>query len=382
MTAHRGISRLWSDDELDEALSRLHVAAPDDAESLSTARVRLLAAAGGQPIGALPGRSREPSHSSRDHAGPPTIAYPPKRRYRLRIALGAVVAAVLVAVGLLLPTFVTRQNKLGNSAEAIAVLNQAAVGALGATDEPVGPGQYRYIETHVWSTVFGGYDIFRDEQLTRIWVPAQPDDPLEKWMIDRHPTGSRVWIEGSEEQARKDGTFLDPQQTGVTLQATAPCGNFYGSRTCPRTDGLWQDPTPSFLAGLPRDPAELLERLQADAPANGRGPTELLVYAADALRTGLVPADLRAALYQALTRLDSVELTEDAVNLDGLTGSAIGMNDGQIRQDIIIDPASGAFIGDREVTTDDLDDAPAGTTLSYTAVTTAVVDAIGVVPQK
>ena len=159
-------------------------------------------------------------------------------------------------------------------------------------------------------------------------------------MLDRHPTGHRVWIEGTEEQAREDGTSTDPADIGVSLQATAPCGNFYGPGPCPRA-GLWQDPTPSFLAALPRDPAQLYERLQADAPDNGQGQRRAPGVRRGRLRTGLVPADLRAALYQTLTRLDGVDLVDQAVNLDGRVGTAIGIDDGQFRQDIIIDPAPG-----------------------------------------
>ena len=85
-------------------------------------------------------------------------------------------------------------------------------------------------------------------------------------------------------------------------------------------------------------------------------------------------------LYQALTRLDGIDLTDRAANLDGRVGTAIGIDDGRFRQDIIIDPATGTFIGEREVLTDDVDGAPEGTTMSYTAVDTAVVDGIGTIP--
>ncbi|HEY7811951.1 MAG TPA: hypothetical protein VIC62_01865 [Nakamurella sp.] len=170
-------------------------------------------------------------------------------------------------VGLLVPSFATSRNRPVNSAEAIGVLNQAAVAAMGAVDEPVGPGQYRYIETHAWWTTFSGYQVFQDENLIRIWVPA---DPPQDWMLDRRPTGNRIWITGDEQQARVDGTFMDALASGVTLRAAAPCGNFYAPGPCPR-GGSWQDPTPAFLADLPRDPALLYARLQADAPVNDRG---------------------------------------------------------------------------------------------------------------
>ena len=386
MSDHDEITRLWSDEELDEALRGLQAEPRDSAGALAAARVKVLAAATGDPVnGAIVAVSTTPA----DNASPAGDEAPAlgRRRRWVRVVLAAGIAAVLVTIGLLIPSFFTtdrggtHQARPVNTAEAIGVLNLAAAAALGATDEPVAPGQYRYVETHAWSTVFDGYNVFQDETLSQVWVPAIPDDPTQDWMIDRRPTGNRVWIEGTEEQAREDGTSTNPMDIGVSLQATAPCGNFYGPGPCPRP-GLWQDPTPSFLAGLPRDPTQLYERLQADAPDNGRGNAELLVYAADALRTGLVPADLRAALYQTLTRLDGVDLVERAVNLDGRVGTAIGIDDGQFRQDIIIDPTTGAFIGEREVLTGDYEGAPDGTTFSYTAVSTAVVDTIGTIPIK
>jgi hypothetical protein len=375
MTDHDEITRLWSDDELDEALRGLHAEQRDTTIVLAIARTKVMAAAHGNPV-----PHSEASTSSSHQAPPAGLTAPARTRRRwIRVALAAGAAAVLVTIGLLVPSFVTKQNKPVNSAGAISALNEAAVAALGATDEPVAPGQFRYIETHSWNTVFSGYDVYQDENLSEVWVPAIPDDPAQDWMLDRRPTGNRVWIDGSEEQAREDGTFTDPVTGGITLRTTAPCGNFYGPGPCPR-EGSWQDPTPSFLAALPRDPAALFARLQADAPDNGRGNAELLVYAADALRTGMVPADLRAALYQTLARLDGVELVDQATNLDGRGGTAIGIDDGQFRQDIIIDPSTGLFIGEREVLTGDYDGAPDGTTFSYTAVDTAVVDSIGAIP--
>ncbi len=384
MTDHDEITRLWSDDELDDALRSLHSDLADSTVVLAAARAKVLAAASGDQLpGAVTaawmtftGEELAASEAPAQEAGSRHA-----RRRWIRVALAASIAAVLVAIGLLVPSFITKQNRQVNSAAAISALNQAAVASLGATDEPVRAGQYRYIQTHAWNTVFSGYNIFQDETLSQVWVPANPDDPTQNWMIDRRPTGNRVWIKGTEEEAREDGTSTDPMDTGVSLHATAPCGNFYQPGPCPRS-GSWQDPTPSFLASLPRDPAQLYARLQADAPDNGRGNAELLVYAADALRSGLVPADLRAALYQTLTRLDGVDLVDQAVNLDGRVGTAIGIDDGQFRQDIIIDPTTGAFIGEREVLTGDYEGAPDGTTFSYTAVSTAVVDTIGEIPTK
>ena len=63
----------------------------------------------------------------------------------------------------------------------------------------------------------------------------------------------------------------------------------------------WQVPTPAWLAALPRDTDALRARMYADAA--GHGPStdaEVLVIAADVMRSGLVPADLRAAVFRVL----------------------------------------------------------------------------------
>lgn len=86
--------------------------------------------------------------------------------------------------------------------------------------------------------------------------------------------------------------------------------------------------------------------LERDAPDNDRGDAELLVYAADALRTGRVPADVRAAIYRAFAKIPSLQITEREANLDGAIGTAFAVDDGNVREEIIIDATTGEFIGE------------------------------------
>ncbi len=69
-------------------------------------------------------------------------------------------------------------------------------------------------------------------------------------------------------------------------------------------------------------------------------------------------------------------MTDEAANLDGRQGVALGMTDpsGQT-EEIIIDPATGAFIGEREV-------ADHGAVMGFTAVHSGVADEIGVKPTR
>jgi hypothetical protein len=90
-------------------------------------------------------------------------------------------------------------------------------------------------------------------------------------------------------------------------------GAFYGP-----VQGTWQTPTRQFLAGLPHDPDGLLRRIYRDS--KGQGPSkhdEALVYIADVLRSGIIPADLRAALFRAAIRIPGMGVVEGRANLMG-----------------------------------------------------------------
>lgn len=288
-------------------------------------------------------------------------------------------------------------------------LVRAAAAAIDNSDEPVEGGQFRYIGTRLWTPHDLGGGPGRplwllSEYRFHLWMPAHP---ALQWRLDYTWAGRHGWIVGSDEQARAAGIRADGLTGWSGSQASADC-NFssdvfelpppqdpgfspFGGRFPDdiRPPTVWHGPctslggrlvpTQAFLAELPRDPAQLLARMQRDAPDNGRSdPANLLGYAAETLRTGLVPADLRSAFYLALSRIDGLTVTEGAVDLDGRSGTGLSIDDGQTRQEIIIDPETGAYLGAREVlTSSSLDDGalPAGTVLSHSSVRTAVVNA-------
>lgn len=148
----------------------------------------------------------------------------------------------------------------------------------------------------------------------------------------------------------------------------------------------WQIPTPDFLAALPRDPRQLYERLCVDSPpSDWPGYVGPLVYGLDALRTGRIPADLRAALYQALLLLPGITITKTATNSDGATAVMLLLDHKPERTEVFLDPDTGHFTGERRTLITSSFRGPfrglkAGTVLRSSAVTMAVVDEIGVLP--
>jgi hypothetical protein len=261
--------------------------------------------------------------------------------------------------------------------------------AIAVSDRPVAPDQYRYVETHAWWLGSHGPYQHLTEHRLRQWVPAQPE---RDWLLERELTGAQRWLTGSAEQAR---------ELGFDLRDVAPVGRFrapYGHFDFPAEDdtfddpfevscttpplpprrGSWQAPSSDFFARLPRDPAHLLARLVEDNPGSWFGP---FTAAVTALRTCLVPAELRAAFYRALTGLPGVSLGADAANADGLECRVLVHDAGRTRTELMIDPADGQFAGECDtVRSASRCGLPGGTVISTTAVRTAVVDVIGKLP--
>lgn len=329
-------------DDLDVALNDLYPAPPEDADALRRARARVLAGVADRPV--------------------------TRRRQWPRLALAAA-AAVLAVAAVAVITVIERGNAPRMAMVSVAqTLNTAADAQSRAADEPVPAGWYRYVATH---SVDAGYSpqavvLFgtRDEK----WVPA---DPAGEWFLQRTDTGERTRLLGTAEQAEAAGLGVrsDPERL------SGRCGAFYpDSGDLCTAAGSWQQPTATFIAGLPRDPHRLYERLRADTEGRGQDrDQEVLVYVADALRDGLLPAGLRAALYRALTYLPTLEITERTATLDGRTGTALGIAAAGERQEIVIDPATGAFIGERQRLTEDRDGIAAGTTVGSSTVLYGIV---------
>jgi len=252
--------------------------------------------------------------------------------------------------------------------------------AVRTADYPLGPDQYRYIATRGWwMGSFGtstGLLLHLTEQWIRQWVPARPE---RDWLLDREVTGRVRWLTGTAEEADDEGfDLLDAVPVG---RYRAPHGDFYAAQPAPRRPvGTWHAPTADFLARLPRDPVALLARLQADGP-EGRVAGQPFARAVGALRSGLVPADLRAALYAALVELPAVKLDENATDLDGNARLAFVHDDGPTRTELLVDPDDGSFAGECDtLRSDSRLGLTTGTVVLCTTSTSRVVDTLGGLP--
>lgn len=295
-----------------------------------------------------------------------------RRRVLIVSAAAALLVSGIVAADVVLP------GRPGATAEAAEVLNNAAAATIQTSDPVVGPGQFLKIDTTAVYTASvalgdpgaGGRAVeWLDKSSDHLYVPASH---AGEWIWNREArTPTTFFSEEAKAEATKyqQSQADNPLRTGELLRA--PGGNFYGE---PRLlfAGL---PLDDGVKNLPREPQALLDTIrQRDNP--DRSEDETLESIAAALRTGIVPADLRAALYKAAALIPGVTVVDKQANLDGKPGTAIGIErpNRETRMDIIIDPTTGLLIGEREVTLTAGKTFPAGTATSWTSVQTSVVD--------
>lgn len=343
-------------DPVDDLLAGLRADVPEMSErSFASTRTHLLMVIEPATPVAVgdPDEPVAPQRRSRPWRSPPR---------RLAVSAAAVVA---LAAGAVVWTAVDN----GPVASAAAKQLNSAADRLAAADEPLGPDQYRYVVSRSWnldtivlrSTALHGLRSAKNET----WIPADPSEECTQRSTDAE---DYRWLVGSDEQARELG--IDRTKPTIN-EHQFPCGDF--------DDGSWQQPSTDFLASLPRDPEALYDRLVTDTEGHGADPDlEVLVYAADVLRSNVVPTDLRAALYRALAMVPDLEITEEFANLDGHRGTAYGITRVGTRHDVIIDPATGQFIGERQVDLEGVTGVPAGTVIGYSSVELpVVVDEVG-----
>ncbi len=383
---------------------------PDpDAATTSAARARLLAAihaeaaTSGGTVTDLPvdlGARRTARQARR-----------PDRRRRLLPAVAAVAAvlAAALAVPLILhdPAPATRERDPGRgvaggvlaTAEpaAVKVLTTAAVAAARTHEPPFGPGKYWYVRER--GTQVGTNFDQAGSPKSFFW--RRPHDNETWWALDGETryreTLGRAQLLGSAERAVWVANGR-PKLPGPEVRT-------YEERLRDRSDG-WLPLTYQQIVKLPTDPARLSdvlsERLYAGQPMasceepadwDRRSPLGPCPHrpVTDVDRFGAIvflvthyplPAQLRSALYQALTRLDGIELTGEITDLVGRrgVGVTIGSPDRSRvprRTVLIFDPATGRLLGSRSVLAAEVPGwrLTPGTVMEETAfVETAVVD--------
>lgn len=329
MTHNDNLRRIWSEEDLDRALSALNEQPP--AGDLSRQRAELVEAAGGAVHLSTDQPVRRPERSGR------------------RPGWGAALVAATAVLALVGGGFVVKQiadrqgvaDPASTSRDPGTRLTAAANKITQVGPVVAGPGQFTYFRRRGLSRGYEGQMrlIEKSDQLSESWAPA---DKTKPWRAD---TVSRNLLKPGEPPQRKT--------------SYARCGDFFAppKDQCKTTKrgGFEQELQVSqeeWLAGLPRDPQGMLARLQADRVQNGRNSIQLMVHVIDFLAQPGVPADVRKAIFGALALLPDLRMLEGVEDMDGRIGTAFGVAEKSSWLAIIVDEKTGEYLGHREASLD------------------------------
>ncbi|MFG2003943.1 CU044_5270 family protein [Spirillospora sp. NPDC048911] len=201
----------------------------------------------------------------------------------------------------------------------------------------------------------------------------------DQWIYVEHtqlitPVGTRVSGPKTRLTRRTERTWwrADGRQIART----------FGNGTRPQIEnggGGWKHHYPT-LASLPADPARLADAIVAKGLVHGlaeakgeeRAATLYGEYTA-ILRNGVAPPKLEAAIFRAISALPGVTLDRRSVDLIGRPAITVGrIVEGYLRTEVMIDPNTYAYLGERIVVIKD--HASSGTDGTWSTKTGAVLN--------
>lgn len=258
------VRKIWSEAELDAALSDLNSDVEED-DGLAFARASLLAAAGVE-------------------VAPPAG---PQRAGAWRwLAVAAAVVTLVGGLGVAAAVWTPDPPEMSQPAAAPPDL-----------DRPLAPGEFHYTQKLAWLPQFVFGQSVELQQKTELWVPA---DPTGVWHRRTAWTGS---VRGLGPDLKRD------LKINLTPHDEAGARGVFADQ--PYLN--WLTPDAAFLAALVPDRQVLAQRLVTDTldakePPNGRThrAPEVLGMVRSVLETGAVRQDVRIALLDALTTIPGI----------------------------------------------------------------------------
>lgn len=275
------------------------------------------------------------------------IAVRPRRRV---LMIAAVAAIAIIATSVLTNGVVGA----GQAAQAAEVLHTAAQGAITTSDPTVAPGQFLVVSTHEVSRMYWKEIPHPEYALwSQHWTLYIPSDSSGLWTLIRtydppsHPTSTMPnYISHS--------TLLTPTwEQGTAGDLKDWIKEAIALRSIPATtDGMFAYLQDGY-----------------DPSTNAWSHNEWAwLRATDLLANTYVPSAQRAALYDAMTRLSGVHVSDNQTSVDGRQGVGISMSGPHVGNvELVIDPSTGQYLG-KKVTSNLGPDT--------TAVTVGVVDSV------
>ncbi|MFG1955393.1 CU044_5270 family protein [Micromonospora sp. NPDC048830] len=243
-------------------------------------------------------------------------------RARWRVATVGAVATTGVLALLVGSVVSIGGNPPAASAQAAEILHRAADAA--RADQAPAPRADQFIltETKTFFPVVGQNDA--GTSISRSWMSVDGAHDGLIWTSDPAVGGRQsTVIPGC-----RGGRAAEWGPDGTLLNSTRPC-----------------TPTPAYLSDLPTDAAAMLTYLQRMSEGAEASSEQTFANVGVLIRRGYLPAQSRAALYEAATKIPGVVASPAVTDAAGRSGIGVSLAGKIDRYDLIFDPQTYQFLG-------------------------------------
>ncbi|MFE2559351.1 CU044_5270 family protein [Streptomyces sp. NPDC059352] len=274
-------------------------------------------------------------------------------RIAVPVAAGALVAGVVVLAPAETPAGPSGRVSTGQpqAPDAGRVLSRAALAAAGAPAPDARPQDFVYVKSlvaHAGRPAAGGAATLPPARQREVWLSAD---------------GSRT---GLLREAGAADSVLSPRLPVYELDHRGASPRPSTLEAAPPSVA---NPTHTYVATLPTDPAALLRLVREETRGDGGDADQRAFRAIGTLLAETwAPPKVTAALYEAAARIPGVTVLPSAEDAAGREGVAVARTaDGEQTQ-WIFDRSTSAFLGERTVLTETTAAGRRGTVLGVSAV--------------
>jgi hypothetical protein len=296
----------------------------------------------------------------------------PRRWRGWRLVVTGGLAMTLAAALLTASTLRLWGTSPAASAQAAEILRLAAVAAERQPVLTAGPSRFIYVKSVETAAVMTGdsngrvTSVHLHTDLREIWNSASGTrngllrDQPRSGTAPGHPTGA--W-QATVLQGCRDGR-LNPAAGAAVALSVGRCV-----------------PQPAYRTGLPSSGRAMFAYLYRNSHGQNPPDVEAFITAGDLIRESYVRPAALAALFAAVAQMPGVSVADHAVNAIGQQGVAVQQTYRGISEQLIFNPRTHAFIGERQVAVSASSGLSVGTVLDSTAtLRLAVVGRAGQLP--
>jgi hypothetical protein len=274
---------------------------------------------------------------------------------------------------------------MATTVAAIALVAAAVIGGRGGPVEPVDSHATRLLRAAAQTA------------LERPALTPKPDQFVYVESVDSSAVSDyhggwsgklrdKLHLTGTHQEAHERQAWLSVDGTHDGLVRLRPHGSAgeweqLPLRACgagmPPDGTCWPQPA-AHVNDLPTDVAGMRDYLYRNSHGSNPRDQQAFITVGDLIREAYLPPQALAAIFEAAAQIPGVRVVPGVTDAAGRSGIAVARDDRAVRQELIFDPKTYQFLGERSIVVGHFEGQPRGTVIHLSALLrVAIVDRIG-----